>query len=133
MALYPAVVVTAGGNSTASLPHRKTSILYPLSCSSSSTSLSGDGECVAGEPLKVMISGAPASGKGTQCRMIAEKYGVVHISTGDILRAEVASGSEIGKKAKEYMDNGMLVPDEIVTDMVMTRLSLPDVKREDGF
>ncbi|KAG0499090.1 hypothetical protein HPP92_003781 [Vanilla planifolia] len=157
MALYPTVVVTAGGNSTASLPHRKTSILYPLSCSSSSTSLSYaclpayrvcqsllidsrdhrnripkrrgvTVNCVAGEPLKVMISGAPASGKGTQCRMIAEKYGVVHISTGDILRAEVASGSEIGKKAKEYMDNGMLVPDEIVTDMVMTRLSLPDVK-----
>lgn len=76
----------------------------------------------------MMISGPPASGKGTQCRMIVEKYGLVHISTGDILRAEVSSGTEIGKKAKEYIDNGKLVPDEIVTDMVMTRLSLPDVK-----
>ncbi|KAI0492309.1 hypothetical protein KFK09_026580 [Dendrobium nobile] len=93
--------------------------------------------CARVEPLKVMISGAPASGKGTQCQMIVEKYELVHISTGDILRAEVSSGTEIGKKAKGYMDNGMLVPDEIVTDMVITRLSLPDVKERgwllDGF
>uniref|UniRef100_A0A453N490 adenylate kinase n=1 Tax=Aegilops tauschii subsp. strangulata TaxID=200361 RepID=A0A453N490_AEGTS len=83
-------------------------------------------------PLKVMISGAPASGKGTQCRMIVEKYGLVHISTGDLLRAEVSSGTDIGKKAKEYMDNGMLVPDQVVTDMVVSRLSQPDV-RERGW
>lgn len=86
----------------------------------------------AREPLKVMISGAPASGKGTQCEMIVRKYGLVHISTGDLLRAEVAAGSEIGKKAKEYMDNGRLVPDEIVTDMVVSRLSRQDV-REKGW
>ncbi|KAF8701415.1 hypothetical protein HU200_033578 [Digitaria exilis] len=79
-------------------------------------------------PLKVMISGAPASGKGTQCRMIVEKYGLVHISTGDLLRAEVSSGTEIGKKAKEYMDSGKLVPDQVVTDMVVSRLSQPDVQ-----
>ncbi|XP_073004513.1 probable adenylate kinase 5, chloroplastic isoform X1 [Typha latifolia] len=85
-------------------------------------------ECAAKEPLKVMISGAPASGKGTQCKMIVEKYGLVHISTGDILRAEVSLGTEIGKKAKEFMDNGMLVPDEIVTDMVVQRLSQQDVR-----
>ncbi|KAG8046932.1 hypothetical protein GUJ93_ZPchr0008g14011 [Zizania palustris] len=83
-------------------------------------------------PLKVMISGAPASGKGTQCRMIVEKYGLVHISTGDLLRAEVSSGTEIGNKAKEYMDNGMLVPDQVVTDMVVSRLSQHDV-RERGW
>ncbi|XP_065002894.1 probable adenylate kinase 5, chloroplastic isoform X2 [Musa acuminata AAA Group] len=88
--------------------------------------------CAATEPLKVMISGAPASGKGTQCQMIVEKYGLVHISTGDLLRAEVSSGTEIGKKAKEYMDTGMLVPDEIVTDMVVSRLSQKDV-REKGW
>uniref|UniRef100_A0A453N3I2 adenylate kinase n=1 Tax=Aegilops tauschii subsp. strangulata TaxID=200361 RepID=A0A453N3I2_AEGTS len=76
--------------------------------------------------------GAPASGKGTQCRMIVEKYGLVHISTGDLLRAEVSSGTDIGKKAKEYMDNGMLVPDQVVTDMVVSRLSQPDV-RERGW
>ncbi|KAL9250673.1 Adenylate kinase 5, chloroplastic-like protein [Drosera capensis] len=80
------------------------------------------------EPLKVMISGAPASGKGTQCQMIAQKFGLVHISTGDLLRAEVAAGTEIGNKAKEYMNTGRLVPDEIVTAMVTTRLSLNDVK-----
>ncbi|KAJ3693400.1 hypothetical protein LUZ60_008880 [Juncus effusus] len=80
------------------------------------------------EPLKVMISGAPASGKGTQCKLIVEKYGLVHISTGDLLRAEVSSKTEIGKKAKEYMDNGKLVPDEIVTDMVVARLSRQDAR-----
>ncbi|XP_021319891.1 probable adenylate kinase 5, chloroplastic isoform X3 [Sorghum bicolor] len=79
-------------------------------------------------PLKVMMSGAPASGKGTQCRMIVEKYGLVHVSTGDLLRAEVSSGTKIGKKAKEYMDNGKLVPDQVVTDMVVSRLSQPDVQ-----
>eukprot|EP00268_Persea_americana_P042604 TRINITY_DN4265_c0_g1_i1.p1 TRINITY_DN4265_c0_g1~~TRINITY_DN4265_c0_g1_i1.p1 ORF type:complete len:416 (-),score=77.58 TRINITY_DN4265_c0_g1_i1:1118-2365(-) len=82
----------------------------------------------AQKPLKVMISGAPASGKGTQCKMIVEKYGLVHISTGDLLRAEVSSGTDIGKKAKEYMENGLLVPDEIVTAMVMSRLSRQDAK-----
>ncbi|XP_051148358.1 adenylate kinase 5, chloroplastic isoform X2 [Andrographis paniculata] len=89
------------------------------------------------EPLKLMISGAPASGKGTQCEMIAQKFGVVHISTGDILRAEVSAGTEIGNVAKEYMNTGRLVPDEIVTAMVTARLSLEDVKEKgwllDGF
>ncbi|XP_062194932.1 probable adenylate kinase 5, chloroplastic isoform X2 [Phragmites australis] len=79
-------------------------------------------------PPKVMISGAPASGKGTQCQRIVEKYGLVHISTGDLLRAEVSSGTEIGKTAKEYMDSGKLVPDQVVTDMVVSRLSQPDVQ-----
>ncbi|KAH6828801.1 adenylate kinase family protein [Perilla frutescens var. hirtella] len=82
------------------------------------------------EPLKVMISGAPASGKGTQCEMISQKFGVVHISTGDILRAEVSAGTEIGNKAKEYMNSGRLVPDEIVTAMVTARLSLKDAKEK---
>ncbi|KAH7671885.1 Adenylate kinase/UMP-CMP kinase protein [Dioscorea alata] len=87
-------------------------------------------ECLAREPLKVMISGAPASGKGTQCEMIVEKYGLVHISTGDLLRAEVSSGSEVGMKAKEYMESGRLVPDEVVTEMVIARLSQPDAKEK---
>ncbi|XP_061990793.1 adenylate kinase 5, chloroplastic [Rosa rugosa] len=83
-------------------------------------------------PLKVMISGAPASGKGTQCELIVKKFGLVHISTGDLLRAEVSSGTEIGNKAKEFMNAGKLVPDEIVTAMVTSRLSREDAK-ENGW
>ncbi|GMN47170.1 hypothetical protein TIFTF001_016356 [Ficus carica] len=85
---------------------------------------------VKSEPLKVMISGAPASGKGTQCELIVQKFGLVHISTGDLLRAEVASETEIGNKAKEYMNSGRLVPDEIVTVMVKARLSHEDAKEK---
>ncbi|XP_057968348.1 adenylate kinase 5, chloroplastic isoform X2 [Malania oleifera] len=86
--------------------------------------------CATSEPLKVMISGAPASGKGTQCEMIVQKFGLVHVSTGDLLRAEVSSGTEIGNKAKEYMNTGRLVPDEIVTAMVTARLSQQDAKEK---
>lgn len=78
------------------------------------------------EPLKIMISGAPASGKGTQCQLITSKYDLVHIAAGDLLRAEVEVGSANGKKAKEYMEKGQLVPDEIVVMMVKDRLSQPD-------
>lgn len=78
----------------------------------------------------MMISGAPASGKGTQCQLIVQKFGLVHISTGDLLRAEVAAGTEVGNKAKDYIASGLLVPDEIVTAMVKTRLSLNDAKNK---
>lgn len=78
------------------------------------------------EPLKVIISGAPASGKGTQCELITQKYGLVHIAAGDLLRAEVAAASENGKLAKEYMEKGELVPNEIVVMMVKERLLQPD-------
>ncbi|KAL3353068.1 hypothetical protein AABB24_020848 [Solanum stoloniferum] len=86
--------------------------------------------CARSEPLKVMISGAPASGKGTQCELIVQKFGLVHISTGDLLRAELSAGTDIGNKAKEYMNAGRLVPDEIVTAMVTTRLSKEDAKEK---
>ncbi|OEL31510.1 putative adenylate kinase 2, chloroplastic [Dichanthelium oligosanthes] len=69
------------------------------------------------DPLKVMIAGAPASGKGTQCELIKAKYGLVHISAGDLLRAEIAAGTENGKWAKEFMEKGQLVPDEIVVNV----------------
>ncbi|KAJ8528095.1 hypothetical protein K7X08_015546 [Anisodus acutangulus] len=88
--------------------------------------------CGRSEPLKVMISGAPASGKGTQCELIVQKFGLVHISTGDLLRAELSAGTDIGNKAKEYMNSGRLVPDEIVTAMVTARLSKEDAK-ENGW
>jgi len=70
------------------------------------------------ETLKLIIAGAPASGKGTQCEIIKKKYGVVHLSTGDMLRAAVAAQTEVGKAAKEYMDSGKLVPDSVIIGVV---------------
>jgi adenylate kinase len=67
---------------------------------------------------KIIIAGAPASGKGTQCEFIKEKFGVVHLSTGDMLRAAVAAQTEVGKQAKDYMDSGKLVPDEVIIGVV---------------
>ena len=64
------------------------------------------------------ISGAPAAGKGTQCAFIKEKFGVIHLSTGDMLRAAVAAETEVGKQAKDYMDSGKLVPDEVIIGIV---------------
>ncbi|KAA0031679.1 adenylate kinase [Cucumis melo var. makuwa] len=84
------------------------------------------------EPLRIMISGAPASGKGTQCELITQKYGLVHIAAGDLLRAEVNSGSKNGKLAKEYMEKGQLVPNDIVVLMVKERLLQPD-SQENGW
>lgn len=75
--------------------------------------------------------GAPGAGKGTQAKQIAAKYGIPHISTGDIFRANIKNGTELGKKAKEYMDQGLLVPDELTCDLVMDRISQEDCK--DGF
>ncbi|KAM6544451.1 hypothetical protein CsatB_008898 [Cannabis sativa] len=82
------------------------------------------------EPLRVMISGAPASGKGTQCQLITQKYNLVHIAAGDLLRAEVAAGSENGRRARECMEKGQLVPDEIVVMMVKERLLQPDSQEQ---
>lgn len=71
-----------------------------------------------GKPIKIIIAGAPASGKGTQCEIIKEEFGVVHLSTGDMLRAAVAAGTKVGLEAKEYMDSGKLVPDEVIIGVV---------------
>lgn len=79
-------------------------------------------------PLRVMIAGAPAAGKGTQCAKIVEKYGLVHISVGDLLRAEVAAGTPAGAKAKSFMDAGDLVPNEVVVEMVKNKFSEPEVR-----
>jgi len=76
--------------------------------------------------------GPPGAGKGTMAAMLAEKYGFAHISSGDILRAELKAGTELGKKAKSYIDQGQLVPDEVVAAIVSGRLTSDDV-REKGF
>ena len=83
---------------------------------------------VAAGPKKIMIAGAPASGKGTQCELIVEKYGLEHISAGDLLRAAVAAGTDLGKRAKEFMDRGDLVPDEVVVGMVVEALDTDKAK-----
>lgn len=86
--------------------------------------------------MKIIMLGAPGAGKGTQAKKIAEKYSIPHISTGDIFRANIKEGTELGKKAKEYMDKGALVPDELVCDLVVDRISQEDAENGyvlDGF
>ena len=86
--------------------------------------------------MKIIMLGAPGAGKGTQAKMIAEKYSIPHISTGDIFRANIKEGTELGKKAKTYMDKGELVPDEPVVDIVVDRLAKDDAAKGyvlDGF
>ncbi len=86
--------------------------------------------------MKIIMLGAPGAGKGTQAKMIAAKYGIPHISTGDIFRANIKNGTELGAKAKQYMDKGELVPDELVVDLVIDRFKEDDCKNGyvlDGF
>ena len=78
--------------------------------------------------MKIIMLGAPGAGKGTQAKKIAEKYQIPHISTGDIFRANIKNGTELGKKAKTYMDQGLLVPDELVCDLVVDRVKQEDCK-----
>lgn len=86
--------------------------------------------------MKLIMLGAPGAGKGTQAKKIAEKYNIPHISTGDIFRANIKNGTELGQRAKTYMDQGLLVPDELVVDLVMDRFAQPDCENGyvlDGF
>ncbi|MDD6797908.1 MAG: adenylate kinase [Bacteroides sp.] len=76
--------------------------------------------------MKIIMLGAPGAGKGTQAKRIAEKYSIPHISTGDIFRANIKNGTELGKKAKTYMDKGELVPDSLVVDLVIDRFKEAD-------
>ena len=76
--------------------------------------------------MKIIMLGAPGAGKGTQAKQIAAKYQIPHISTGDIFRANIKNGTELGKKAKTYMDQGALVPDELTCDLVMDRIQQDD-------
>jgi len=80
--------------------------------------------------------GAPGAGKGTQAKMIADKYSIPHISTGDIFRANIKEGTSLGKEAKEYMDQGKLVPDELTVAILLDRVTKEDCKNGyvlDGF
>ena len=81
--------------------------------------------------MKIIMLGAPGAGKGTQAKKISDKFAIPHISTGDIFRANIKNGTELGKKAKTYMDQGLLVPDELTCDLVVDRISEDDCK--DGF
>ena len=86
--------------------------------------------------MKIIMLGAPGAGKGTQAKMLADKYMIPHISTGDIFRANIKNGTELGQKAKTYMDQGLLVPDELVCDIVVDRVQQEDCKEGyilDGF
>jgi adenylate kinase len=86
--------------------------------------------------MRIVLLGAPGSGKGTQAKLLVEKYKIPQMSTGDLLRAEVAAGTDLGKRAKAAMDSGQLVSDEVVLGMIQARLAKPDAKSGfilDGF
>ena len=86
--------------------------------------------------MKIIMLGAPGAGKGTQAKMIAEKYGIPHISTGDIFRANIRNATELGMEAKKYMDEGKLVPDELTVKILLDRVAQDDCKNGyvlDGF
>ena len=86
--------------------------------------------------MKIIMLGSPGAGKGTQAKKIAAKYNIPHISTGVFFRMNIKNGTELGKKAKTYMDQGLLVPDELVVDLVVDRLNQDDCKEGcvlDGF
>lgn len=76
--------------------------------------------------MKIIMLGAPGAGKGTQAKQIADKYSIPHISTGDIFRANIKAGTELGKKASTYMEQGLLVPDELVCELVVDRIQQDD-------
>ena len=78
--------------------------------------------------MKIIMLGAPGAGKGTQAKMIAEKFNIPHISTGDIFRANIKNGTELGMEAKKYMDQGLLVPDELTVKILLDRVSQEDCK-----
>lgn len=86
--------------------------------------------------MNIVLLGAPGAGKGTQAQKLVAEFGLAHISTGDLLRAAIKEGSKLGKKAKGYMDEGKLVPDELVIDLVKERLEADDAQKGfilDGF
>src|SRR5437762_2222179 len=96
----------------------------------------GSGGPTSGSPVNVVLIGPPGSGKGTQAARLAERYNIPHISTGEILRAAVRAGSELGRQVADIMAKGSLVGDDLMTDLVRARLAESDVSRGfvlDGF
>ncbi len=86
--------------------------------------------------MKIIMLGAPGAGKGTQAKMIADKYKIPHVSTGDIFRANIKNGTELGMEAKQYMDKGLLVPNELTVKILLDRVAQDDCKNGyvlDGF
>lgn len=86
--------------------------------------------------MKIIMLGAPGAGKGTQAKMIADRYGLPHVSTGDIFRANIKNGTELGMEAKKYMDQGLLVPDELTVKILLDRVAQDDCSNGyvlDGF
>ena len=81
--------------------------------------------------MKIIMLGAPGAGKGTQAEMICEKYNIPHVSTGDIFRANIKNGTKLGMEAKQYMDKGLLVPDELTVKILLDRVAQDDCK--DGY
>lgn len=88
-------------------------------------------------PPRIVIFGPPAGGKGTQCELLVEEFGVIHLSTGDMLRAAIRADTALGKQAQAYMNAGALVPDELIIDVILDRLQFPDCRQHgwllDGF
>lgn len=86
--------------------------------------------------MKIIMLGAPGAGKGTQAKMIADKYGIPHVSTGDIFRSNIKEGTPLGKEAKAYMDKGLLVPDDLTVKILLDRVAKADCENGyvlDGF
>lgn len=86
--------------------------------------------------MRLLIIGPQGAGKGTQATLLAQAYGIPHVSTGDLFRANIANGTQLGRKVQEYLDSGALVPDEVTQDMLVHRLEQPDAKNGfllDGF
>jgi hypothetical protein len=113
-AIFPAVVAFIP---TPNVRVSNSNMLWGISASRSESRIFAEERSV-----NIIIAGAPASGKGTQCEVIKERFGVVHLSTGDMLRAAVAAQTEVGKLAKDYMDSGKLVPDDVIIGVVCTSI-----------